>query len=523
MLDDQRPRRVVPRWRPSWVTSTTAEAKSTLPAKQQTDESKRRDGLEVAHSLRELEVINSVPVAAELMYLASEAGNHAAARQAAEVILARREQIGSRQLIRSAQQVLDGSSIERVEAASKDFVRHARSLLAIDYRNPVLLMDTARELAAMRHDKAARRYVRAAVAMAPNSRFVLRAAARYYLHVGEHDLAHDLLRRSPMLASDPWIQASEIAIATVRGKTSSLAKQTIRRLSEAKQVGAEVSELASAVGTVELLSGSDKKAKILFKHALSNPNDNSLAQAEWAATKLKLVVDHQALKTPMSFEANSHNAYRRQEIGTAIEHAVLWAKDEPFASRPMDAQCYLLSLEGRYEEALEAARISHELDGNGIGPALNLLFAQIQAGDLDEAMEDFLKLGRHPNINSHATHYLANGGALAYALGYLYEAREFYQRAIKSARARGEPHMEALARAFFARIATHVGDPQAPIIVQEAADTVPRLPSAGAIYVVQGLVDATKRKELKSTAAARVAKRNWHWDAITNTLMMLDS
>jgi tetratricopeptide (TPR) repeat protein len=248
-----------------------------------------------------------------------------------------------------------------------------------------------------------------------------------------------------------------------------------------------------------------------------------LAQAEWAATKLKLVVDIQALKTPMSYEANSHNAYRHLEIPTAIDHAVLWAKDEPFASRPMDAQCYLLSLEGRYAEALEAANVARDLDGDEIGPTLNLLFAQIQAGDLDDAIQDFLKIGRHPNLKLHATQYLANGGALAYALGDFDQARQLYQRAIRSARIRGEPHTEGLARAFFARIATQVGDPQAGVIVQEAAKMVPRLPSAGAIYIVLGLVDSTKRKELQTTASARVAKQAWHWDAITNTLKMLDS
>ncbi len=523
MLDDQRPRRVVPRWRPSWITATTAEARSALPPKPQGEESKRREGIEVSRKIEELRVERSVPVAAELMFLATAAGNEAAARQAAEVILASKEQIGGRQLVRSAQQVLHGGTSDQVGAAAKDFVKHARRLLGIDYHNPVLLMDTARELTARRQDRAALRYVRAAVAMAPSSRFVIRAAARYYLHVGEHDLAHDLLRRTPILGSDPWIQASEIAVATVRGKTSSLLRQTVRQLSEAKHVGAEVTELASAAGTVEMLSGSDKKAKILFKHALSHPNDNSLAQAEWAATKLNLVVGHQELMTPMSYEANSHNAYRRLEMGQAIEHAVLWAKDEPFASRPMDAQCYLLSLEGRYTEALAAAKISHELDGDEIGPLLNLLFAQIQAGDLDDAMDDFVRLGRHPNIKSHATQYYANGGALAYALGYVEEAREFYQRAIRSARMRGEPHTEALARAFFARLSTQAGDPQAPVIVQEAADKVPRLPSPGALFVVQGLVDSSRRKDLQSTAIARVAKRKWRWDAITNTLMQLES
>lgn len=521
MLDEQRPRRVVPRWRSSWITATTAEARSQKNTAFTAD-AQQKAHLEVENIARELEVSQSVPVAAELMFTAATAGNQIAAREAARVILAKSERIGPKQLVRTAQKILNSPSADRIEATSRDFVKHARSLLAIDYRNPVLLMDTARELTAMRQEKAALRYVKAAVALAPKSRFILRAATRYYLHIGEHEIAHDILRRSPLIGSDPWVQASEIAVATVRGKTSTLTKQTIRALINASQLTPDVSELASAVGTVELLAGSSKRAKTLFKHALRNPNDNSLAQAEWAATRLNLVVDQQALQTPMSFEANSHNAYRHQQIEDAIEHAKLWAFDEPFASRPKDMQCYLYSLEGRYTEALEAAKVAHDLDSDNLGLALNLLFSKIQAGDVDHAMEEYLHLGRHPNIKQYATQYLANGGALGYALGDIDNARTLYQRAIRFARARSEPTSEGLAWAFFARIATSADDPQAEAIVQEAMQAVLRLPSAGALYVVQGIVNASKRKDLKEAASARVAKRQWHWDAISNTLRFLD-
>lgn len=522
MLDDQRPRRVVPRWRPSWVTAKTAEARSSKLAPNSAG-AKQSVTREVDSKVREFEVVQSVPVAAELMFLASSTGNDAAAKQAAKLIIEKQGSIGSRQLVRTAKSVLEGSTPERVEAASKDFVKQARSKLAIDFDNPVLLIDTARELAAMRHDKAALRYVRAAVALAPASRFVLRAAVRYYLHIGEHEVAHDLLLRSPLIGGDPWVQASEVAVATVRGRTSALAKKTIRTLANAKIVDADMTELASAVGTVELISGSEKKAKTLFKLALSHPNDNSLAQAEWATSKLKLVIDERALQTPMSFEANSHNAYRRLNIDEAIRHAELWARDEPFASRPLDAQCFLLCLDGRYGDALNAAKTAHQLDGDELGPALNLLFTKIQAGDLDDAWEDLLRIGRRSDLKPHAHHVLANAGALAYAVGDFELAQNLYRRAIRTAQIGGQPTSEALARAFFARIASAAGDPQADAIVRDAADVVPRLPNAGAIYVVQGLVDATKRKSLLATASARVAKRRWQWDAISNTLMLLDS
>lgn len=522
MLDDQRPRRVVPRWRSSWITAMTAEARSRMSAPNSA-EARQSIAREVDSKVREFQVVQSVPVAAELMFLANSTGNDGAARQAAKLIIENQGSIGSRQIVRTAASVLEDSSPERVEVASRDFVKQARSKLSIDFENPVLLMDTARELAAMRHDKAALRYVRAAVALAPTSRFVLRAAVRYYLHIGEHEIAHDLLQRSPLIGGDPWVQASEIAVATVRGRTSVLAKKTIRALSDAKKIGVDMTELASAVGTVELLSGSEKKAKALFKHALSHPNDNSLAQAEWATSKLKLMIDEHVLQTPMSFEANSHNAYRRLNIDEAIRYAELWARDEPYASRPLDAQCFLLCLDGRYGEALIAAKAAHQLDGDELGPALNLLFTKIQAGDLDDAWEDLQRIGRRSDLKPHAHHFLANAGALAYAVGDFELARNLYHRAIRAAQIGGQPTSEALARAFFARIASGAGDPQAEAIVRDAADAVPRLPNAGAIYVVQGLVDATKRESLLATASARVATRKWQWDAISNTLLLLDT
>lgn len=522
MFNDKRPRRVVPRWRSSWITGNAIEARSNKRGSVSAETRNRIDA-EVSDKVREFELMRSIPVAAELMFTASMANNKEVAKAAAKLIFESRDQIGSRQLVRSAQQILQEPTIDPIQLTSREFVPHARALLSIDYANPVLLMDVARELTALRQDKGALRYVRAAVALAPNSRFVIRSAARYYLHIGEVEIAHDLLLRSPLIKRDPWVQASEIAVATVRGRTSTFAKQVIRVLGQAKQVGADATELASAVGTIELLNGSEKKAKLLFQHALSHPNDNSLAQAEWAASRLKLVVDIQALSTPLSFEANSHNAYRHQEIDEALQHAILWAGDEPFASRPLEAQCHLLCLQERYSEALTAANGAYVLSRDGLSAELNLLFCKTQTGNFDDAMEGLARLSRNKHLKQFATHYLANAGAIAYAMGEFEMARKLYQRAIHSARVRNEPYSEALAIAFFARIATRAGDPQAESIVQDAVASVPKLPNPGAIYVVRGLVDPVTGSKLDQLAASRVKQPKWQWDAISNTLHMLDT
>jgi len=472
---------------------------------------------------RELNTIGSVPIAAELMYLASSAGDDQLAKRAALKIIENQEKIGDTPLLRSARRIAAGESAQETKTVSEDFVRRGRTVLAVEYKNPILLIDIARELTARRHEKSALRYIRSAVALAPNSRFVVRAAARYYLHIGEQEMAHDLLLRSPLLRVDPWVQASEIAIATVVGKTSALLKRTLRSLGAAGEVGIDRSELASAAATVEMMSGSNKRAKELFKQALLHPNDNSLAQAEWAATKLRLVVDEKALNIPMSYEANSHNAYRHQQMDDAIRHAQLWEQDEPFSSRPLDAQAYLLNLQGCYSKALEAATKACDLDGDNFALSLNRLFSQIQTGDLEGAGEELTRLGRRPDVKSHATHFLANVGALAYSIADFELGRKMYQHAIRSARRRSEPRSEALARAFFARMATEAGDPQADRIVKEQAEIVVRLPSVGAIYVMQGLTSEPKRQELKAISLARNAKQKWQWDSISNTILLLDN
>src|SRR5690606_33212874 len=138
------------------------------------------------------------------------------------------------------------------------FVREARRILRIDFGNPILLIDVAWAMTASGNGIAAERYVRAAISLAPKNRFILRSAVRYFLHRGQHERAHALLLRSQLLAGDPCVQASEIAVATVLGKTSKLVKATARTLDAQDVLLPNQTELGSASATVHLNAGNDK-------------------------------------------------------------------------------------------------------------------------------------------------------------------------------------------------------------------------------------------------------------------------
>jgi tetratricopeptide (TPR) repeat protein len=519
MLEESKPRNVVPRWRSSTTTASTNEANFGA-VKSKVDYS-----ADLVQSDAEFTLTPSVPIASELMFLANEAGVPELTQKAAKFILSQEELIGSSSLLQFAKKN-SGLNLNENQTQLKtgaEFLKEARQLLSLEYRNPVLLIDAARELTSLGHHQSALRYVKAAISLAPTSRFIVRSTARYFLHIGDYDQAHEILRRSPNIKIDPWIQASELAVATIRNKPSMLSKQSFRSLLEAKHIGPDRAELASAVATMELKSGSNKNAKLLFNKALFNPNDNSLAQAEWAAEKLKLVVDERALKTPLSFEANSNNAYRRLEVGQAIAHAQNWASDEPFASRPFDSLSYLYCLEDDYVNALKSTERAIRIEeSEKLALHLNRLFAKIQLGEIDDSYSELLRLSKHTDAKAHAIHLLADYGALAYSTGDISQGRLFYERSIELARKRHDTHSEGQALAYFARAAIAHNDPKGMEILDRANKQVVKLPSHGAIYVVSRLVSEEKRKVLVEAATARIQKREWSWDSASNTLRMLE-
>ncbi len=510
-MREERPRRVVPKWRPSAVTAGMPEARSTR-AGAAPDLSRQ-----LAAAQSEFDQHGGVPVASELMFLAHDAGASDVAKRAAGKILEHAGSIKSRQLLEFAERVVSG--VEPASIRSSNFVRAARQLLAVNYRNPVLLVDIALELTSQRQEKAAERYIRAAVGLAPQSRFVVRSAARYYLHIQEHQRAHDILLRSPLLQRDPWVQASEIAIATVRGRTSALAKRSLRFFLDTKTAPIQHAELMSAVATVELISGAEKNAKKLFQRSLQAPNDNSLAQAEWAANRLGLVVDDRALLTPMSFEALSNNAYRKLQLDDAIRYALDWATDEPFASRPAEALGHYYCEVGDYANAhAQFQKFMRLDDSNRLGQELNLVFTRIQLGEVDEAYQDLIRLSRNPHSKNYVAHFAADVGALAYATGDFAVGREYYRRAIQIAKNKSEPITEALARAYFARAAKNSSDPNSDAIRNEMMAAVEKLPSPGALYIMRGLETSDQQAAIDRIAQKRVATRKWAWDQVTNTL-----
>jgi len=119
--------------------------------------------------------------------------------------------------------------------------------------------------------------MRVALALAPENRFILRAGARFLVFNEDPSAAHWLLSRSDAARHDPWLTAAEIAVADVAKQPPQLVRAGRNMLESGKFAPRHLAELAGAIGTLELNSGKNRRARKLFEQSLIDLNENALA------------------------------------------------------------------------------------------------------------------------------------------------------------------------------------------------------------------------------------------------------
>ena len=435
-LDTPR-RRIVPRWRPSKVQARlnpTGERPSAAEP----------DGQEeVAELLRQFRETGSAHVASDLMGAAYVFGCTEEALEAARHLL-RAAHHAPPVAVEIAKTLVEGvdtpvqPTVPGIgELARRERIAGLRTVLRASPRNPLTWLDLAREQAILGQTAAASRPIRISLALAPNSRLVLRSASRYYLHAEERERAHDILRRTPRVGSEPALLAAEIAAAGAAGRTSRLIKHGRRLVRSGQFSPRGVSELAAALGTIEAEAGSGRAARKLLTKSLEDPTENAVAQCSWLANKHRLgsfEVPPQLFQTPRSFEANAWALMNQGEYEESVVSAMDWLHDEPFASRPAAHGSFLSSMVlGRYDEAADFA--TQGLIANPHDPYLlnNATFAYGINNKLDEAQLYLNRLNQLSLEPEHRPMHLATSGLIAYRNGDAVLGRDLYKRAAQAA------------------------------------------------------------------------------------------
>ena len=449
-------RKVIPRWRPFADTVRLGELGSvTSVQKRQEDTS---DFLAV--KIDDWNRFRTKAHACDVVGCAIVLGKQAEATDAAKFLLNRKDGVGpwqdnlaSRILIseQNASPVFSPpNNVERVDLYNQ--VKKLRQLLHVEPRDPIGWVDLALVYTVLGLQKKAAKSMNVALALAGDNRFVLRSATRLWIHLDDVGRAHNILVRSDVTKRDPWLLAAEIATAEAASRSPKFTKASRRMLSNEKLKEWHVSELASALATLELGCGNVKGARKLFVRSLKSPTENSIAQAAWASRRgYTIGFSERHIDMPNTYEARSWTYYEKGDWAVDLEYCRLWQLDQPFSSRPGMHGSFVsaIALEDyvQSKEFAERGLMANPQDAILLN---NLAFAQVNLGEMDAARATLSGIKRSKLSRYERTTVKATRGLLEFRNGDVAVGRRLYEQAISDAKKLKSNRLIALALAFYA-------------------------------------------------------------------------
>lgn len=480
------PRKVVPRWRDSRTSARLGELDgvgSNKPVPLLRDE---------VLSLRkaEWESHRTLAYAADYLATAIVMDRLSPARDAIDFILAHTEngaQGGLRDLAIFARERLGGTpNVTQVQyplfyVSPDELVARVRALrkrLHEEPRNAVSWIDLALAYTALGQHRPATRAMGIALTLTPDNRFVLRSASRFFVHLKEQDRALRVLRASDASRSDPWLAAAEIAVADSIGRTPRRVKEG-RRLVKSKALSSfATSELASALGTLELGAGSGKEAKRLIRASVIDPTDNSLAQIEWVARETKsFEFDRTRLEAvEAAHEAKALSAFGEGDWQRSFNNSLLWLRDEPFSSNASALGSYIaLICLGDHEQALRVLEAGLIANPDNWLLLNNKAFAFVNLNRVDDAAAVLNKIRTAHLDEDQRAVIRATQGAVHFRRREYGAGRAAYREAVKAFSSRPNGRSRALAMLCWAREEALAGQPYGAEVVGAAIGSSDRL------------------------------------------------
>ena len=446
-------RRIIPRWRPFATSIAAREFASSVPGRVHQED---KDDL-FRQKLFDWAKNKTIGHASDLVGSAITLGRHRDAVEAARFLLKDDLSVSTwaREL---AHQVLDIREVSKatypvsVTAEGLQNRVHAlRQYLRQQPRDAIGWVELSRAYTNLGVSERASDSMAVALQLAKDNRFVLRAAGRLWVHLGEFDRAHEVILRSDATRYDPWLRAAEIAIATVADRRVRGVRSAREMLSEGRFEAIHVSELAAALATIEMTRGNRRKARVLFRRSLKDPTDNAIAQAAWAVRRDGGSMDPLYVNRLGSFESDYWYYVQDGQWKKAIESCMMWQDDEPYSSRP--------GIQGSFVAAVM-------LDEFGIGERFastalranpdeflllnNLAFSLIGAGRTSDAGKVLDRLKRTNPVGKEAAVFNATRGLLEYRLGRKEAGGKAYADAHTMATARGDRRLAAMVLVFHA-------------------------------------------------------------------------
>lgn len=329
-------------------------------------------------------------------------------------------------------------------------IRRFKEMVKREPKFAVGWIELARRYSVLSQKKKAETCVKTALFIDKNNRFVIRGAARFYIHMEEYEKALYTLVKSSIASTDPWV------LASILGLTRKIGKQTNHLVKGQKIIKShtfnnlEVSELASALGTLELFNGKMNKAKKLFESALLRPSDNAYAQVCWHSTT---EIIEKSQYTSNAYEASTINKYRAKDFVNSFKDNLKWIQEEPFSTRPILTASYHASIFlDKHKESIELTKLGLKINPSNEALKNNLAYDLLLDNKLNEA-KLILDNIDHNKINklSAKISLIATRGLFHFRNNEVEMGREMYLEAMNEFKKTKNNYMEALAFVNYAR------------------------------------------------------------------------
>jgi tetratricopeptide (TPR) repeat protein len=340
----------------------------------------------------------------------------------------------------------------------KDVIQHrqevarAKNLVRRYPPNAIAWADLAFYYTLLGEKQRANRCMSIALSIAGNNRFILRSAARFFLHLDEPDKSLFYLRRSGLSGQDPWIVSAEIAISQGIQESPRLVKKARYMLTNSNLSPWSLNELAAALSTLEARHGSARKSKKLLSQALQEPNENTIAQAEWLASQLDWEIVRPQKEIIAPFEANARYYFRDGDYKQALLCSNEWFRFQPFTSRPAVMASYIASLPLRdYHAAIAIIENAKKSSAESIMLTNNHAFSLASLDKTEEAQNVLSQILPAELTDRERYTILATKGLIEFRKGNIDEGRRMYEKAIAGFKKMGDFHSTAVAAMFRAR------------------------------------------------------------------------
>ena len=467
---------LIPRWRSLSVTMAAHELAVPYPKE-------AAAAAEPMSSSLQERIINwkerpSVMSAGELVGAALVEGREQQAVEAASVLLSPRSSAtsGLRKLAELTRKraVLDTASVDLSTPDYRRLKRQWRLRTRLHPASALAWVELSLLDVISDRERAAKRSMSVALQLAPNNRHVLRSACRLYLHFGDPGRAYETITKCDAIRTDPWLMAAELAIAELAECQPRFFNRGRVLVMEGTIVPRQFTELAGAVGTLELIAGRRKRARDYFRKSVIAPTGNALAQAEWASPSFgSELVDQAYVDTATEIEEAIALQYLNNEEYRKVPGACeVWAHTEPYAIRPYEIGSSVSALLEDYGGTLSTAQRGLKIHPKSGLLLNNYAFALANLGELGAAQKILARIVSRDGPEWPVSE--ANRGLVAMRRGAHDLGVSLYRNAIGDFRRRGSGRGADIASIYLAREAAIAGICDADRLIKGAREAMKR-------------------------------------------------